>query len=122
MADDTMQYENQKFSILQHDFVRIRELVRSDYIKNSLETKEGREYAFFYFNRGILVRNVVEHNIETRKVFISCYNSKYDREMIDLNDCYIIGKVIGLYRNKYFNINIMEVGNTVTERDRKSVV
>ena len=71
------------------------------FINNHLHFREWDEFTFFHYDREIITKHVLDHDVENRKVLVHSYNpdkSTYPDEWIDLNDCYIVCNVIEVTR------------------------
>ncbi|MDV4024433.1 hypothetical protein CMT52_08810 [Elizabethkingia anophelis] len=112
---DSMDSGDPRTAILEGDEIRVREIPRENYINNQLHFHEWDEFTFFHYDRDIITKHVLDHDVENRKVLLHSYNpdkKNYPDEWIDLNDCYIVCNVIEVTRPRGYKKRLKKLNGT----------
>lgn len=112
---DSMDSGDPRNAILEGDEIRVREIPRENYINNQLHFHEWDEFTFFHYDRDIITKHVLDHDVEGRRVLLHSYNpdkESYPDEWIDLNDCYIVCNVIEVTRPRGYKKRLKKLNGT----------
>ena len=91
--------DGSKYSFDQGDIVLCREISR-DYWKTKLHIKQWNAFVIVHQTEGILIKQIIDHDVENGIITIHSLNPLYEDRQIHLSEVKMLFNVVKMQRNQ----------------------
>ena len=91
--------DGSKYSFYQGDIVLCREISR-DYWKTKLHIKQWNAFVIVHQTEGILIKQIIDHDVENGIITIHSLNPLYEDRQIHLSEVKMLFNVVKMQRNQ----------------------